>query len=150
MANAMLRNPGTVAVSLFVLWFALLGSAFGDEDMPQQRAPRHRSPPVVVKHDTKFKPVPGTQLEIRATTYDGSTNGTLTVADGIDTSALGAKMAFTLKSLMSDMYLDDLRDKTLRGLEGRALAGFATGNVAYGYHTVPVLDAHGAVMLMAA
>ncbi len=67
------------------------------------------------------------------------------VADGIDTSALGAKMAFTLKSLMSDMYLDDLRDKTLRGLEGRALAGFATGNVAYGFHTVPVLDAHGAV-----
>ena len=28
--------------------------------------------------------------------------------------------------LVADMYLDDLRDKTLRGLEGRALAGFAT------------------------
>ena len=62
------------------------------------------------------------------------------VADGIDTSQKGAKLQFTVKSLLSDMYLDDLRDKTLRGLEGRALAGFATGNVPYGFHTVPVLD----------
>ena len=60
------------------------------------------------------------------------------VADGIDTSAKHAKLSFTVKSLVADMYLDDLRDKTLRGLEGRALAGFATGNVAYGFHTVPV------------
>lgn len=60
------------------------------------------------------------------------------VADGIDTSSKHAKLSFTVKSLVADLYLDDLRDKTLRGLEGRALAGFATGNVAYGYHTVPV------------
>jgi len=60
------------------------------------------------------------------------------VADGIDTSAKHAKLSFTVKSLVADLYLDDLRDKTLRGLEGRALAGFATGNVAYGFHTVPV------------
>lgn len=49
----------------------------------------------------------------------------LGVADGIDTSARGAKLSFTVKSLVADLYLDDLRDKTLRGLEGRALAGFA-------------------------
>jgi DNA invertase Pin-like site-specific DNA recombinase len=68
------------------------------------------------------------------------------VADGIDSSAPGAKMAFTFKSLMSEMYLDDLRYKTLRGLEGRALAGFATGNVAYGFHTVPVTNERGDVI----
>lgn len=56
--------------------------------------------------------------------------------DGIDTSQKGAKLQFTVKSLLSDMYLDDLRDKTLRGLEGRALAGYATGNVPFGFHTV--------------
>ncbi len=67
----------------------------------------------------------------------------LGVADGIDTSQKGAKLQYTVKSLLSDMYLDDLRDKTLRGLEGRALAGFATGNVPYGFHTVPVTDARG-------
>jgi site-specific DNA recombinase len=68
------------------------------------------------------------------------------VADGIDTSEKHAKLSFTVKSLVADLYLDDLRDKTLRGLEGRALAGFATGNVAYGYHTVPVTDEHGTIV----
>jgi site-specific DNA recombinase len=67
----------------------------------------------------------------------------LGVADGIDTSARGAKLSFTVKSLVADLYLDDLRDKTLRGLEGRALAGFATGGVPYGFHTVPELDPYG-------
>ena len=65
------------------------------------------------------------------------------VADGIDTSARNAKLSFTVKSLVADLYLDDLRDKTLRGLEGRALAGFATGIVPYGFHTVPEIDPHG-------
>jgi site-specific DNA recombinase len=64
----------------------------------------------------------------------------LGVADGIDTSTKHAKLSFTVKSLVADIYLDDLRDKTLRGLEGRALAGFATGNVAYGFHTVPAIE----------
>lgn len=68
------------------------------------------------------------------------------IADGIDTSEKHAKLSFTVKSLVADLYLDDLRDKTLRGLEGRALAGFATGNVAYGYHTVPVTDERGTVI----
>jgi site-specific DNA recombinase len=68
------------------------------------------------------------------------------VADGIDTSQKHAKLSFTVKSLVADLYLDDLRDKTLRGLEGRALQGFATGNVAYGYHTVPVPDGRGGVL----
>ncbi|MDQ3301488.1 MAG: recombinase family protein [Myxococcota bacterium] len=67
----------------------------------------------------------------------------LGVADGIDTSARGAKLSYTVKSLVADMYLEDLRDKTLRGLEGRALAGYATGNVPYGFHTVPVVDTFG-------
>ena len=67
----------------------------------------------------------------------------LGVADGMDTSAKGAKLAFTVKSLLGDLYLEDLRDKTLRGLEGRALKGFATGGVPYGFHTLPELDQYG-------
>ena len=65
------------------------------------------------------------------------------IADGIDTSRGDAKLSFTLKSLVADIYIDDLRDKTLRGLEGKANAGYATGNVAYGYLTVPEVDAAG-------
>lgn len=59
----------------------------------------------------------------------------ISISDGIDTSSKHAKLNFAVKSLLADMYLDDLRDKTLRGLEGRALAGFATGQVPFGYKT---------------
>ena len=65
------------------------------------------------------------------------------VADGIDTSSKNAKLSFTVKSLVADLYLDDLRDKTLRGLEGRALAGYATGNTPYGYRTIAEVDEYG-------
>jgi site-specific DNA recombinase len=55
------------------------------------------------------------------------------IADGIDTFAKHSTLTFGLKSLVSTIYINDLRDKTLRGLEGRALAGYATGGVAFGY-----------------
>lgn len=57
------------------------------------------------------------------------------VADGIDTSAAHNKLTFGIKSVISDFYIAELADKTRRGLEGRALAGLATGGVAYGYST---------------
>jgi site-specific DNA recombinase len=65
------------------------------------------------------------------------------IADGIDTSDKNAKLSFTVKSLLSDLYIDDLRDKTLRGLTGRAEAGFATGGVPFGYRTEPMFDSAG-------
>ena len=68
------------------------------------------------------------------------------VADGINTGNRDAKLSFTLKSLVADLYLDDLRDKTLRGLEGRALSGYATGNTPFGYRTVPELDGSGRIL----
>ena len=67
----------------------------------------------------------------------------VSLADGIDTSAKHAKLNFAVKSMLADMYLDDLRDKTLRGLEGRALAGKATGGVPFGFCTRPEVDGHG-------
>ena len=65
------------------------------------------------------------------------------ISDGIDSSTKGAKLAYSVKALMSDMYLEDLRDKTLRGLEGRALAGFATGGRLLGYRTSPIMGPDG-------
>lgn len=55
------------------------------------------------------------------------------IADGIDTFAKHSTLTFGLKSLGSAIYLTELRDKTLRGLQGRALAGFGTGGVPFGY-----------------
>jgi site-specific DNA recombinase len=60
----------------------------------------------------------------------------LGVADGVDTSAKHAKLTYTVKNLVADVYLDDLRDKTLRGLEGRHHANLSTGNPPYGYRSV--------------
>ena len=62
------------------------------------------------------------------------------VADGVDTSAKHAKLTYTVKNLVADIYLDDLRDKTLRGLEGRHHANLSTGNPPYGYRSVAVGD----------
>lgn len=67
----------------------------------------------------------------------------LGVADGVDTSAPDAKLMFTMKSLFAELYLDQLRDKTLRGLVGRALAKMSTGGLPYGFCSVPVADSEG-------
>lgn len=55
------------------------------------------------------------------------------VADGIDTAAAHGMLTFGMKGLVAEVFRRELSDKTRRGLDGRALAGFATGGVAYGY-----------------
>lgn len=50
------------------------------------------------------------------------------------------RVAFSMKAMMSDWYLEDLRDKTLRGLQGQALRGFSTGGLPLGYVTEPIGD----------
>jgi site-specific DNA recombinase len=63
------------------------------------------------------------------------------VSDGFDSASKGAKVQATFRSLMNDMYLDDLREKTYRGLAGQALKGNNCGGRAYGYRHVPITDA---------
>jgi site-specific DNA recombinase len=70
------------------------------------------------------------------------------VSDGYDSAQKGEKIQSTMRGLMNEMYLDDLREKTHRGLQGQALAGNNTGGKAYGYRHVPTfhpskLDPHG-------
>jgi hypothetical protein len=43
-----------------------------------------------------------------------------------------------VKGLVNERYLDDLRDKTHRGLSGRVRRGFSAGGRIFGYRTVPV------------
>jgi site-specific DNA recombinase len=52
------------------------------------------------------------------------------VADGIQTTHQMAKLQITIK-----LYLDDLRDKTHRGMTGQALKGRSTSGRLFGYRT---------------
>ena len=64
----------------------------------------------------------------------------IAVADGIDTGDDTAKVSVTVKSLVNELYLDDLRKTTKRGLDGRFLKGYATGGRTYGHRSEPVCD----------
>lgn len=72
-----------------------------------------------------------TAQAIRGLTFRGVR--VIGVGDGVDTSAKGHKVSAGLRGLMGELYLDDLRDKTHRGLTGRALAGASAGGLPYGY-----------------
>ena len=57
------------------------------------------------------------------------------VTDGIQTSHQMAQLQITIKGLVNELYLDDLRDKTHWGLTGQALKGRSTGGRLFGYRT---------------
>ena len=59
------------------------------------------------------------------------------VSDGIDTSTKGHKLLTGFKGIMNDVFLDDLREKTSRGMVGQALKGYHVGGRTYGYRLVP-------------
>lgn len=47
----------------------------------------------------------------------------------------GARLTFGVTALMNDAFLEMVRAETHRGMEGRALTGFATGGRTFGYST---------------
>lgn len=62
----------------------------------------------------------------------------ISVADGICTDDENSKLGIQIRGLVNELYLDDLRKKTMRGLEGQKLRGFSTGEKVYGYVSKPV------------
>lgn len=62
----------------------------------------------------------------------------ISVADGICTDDENSKLGIQIRGLVNELYLDDLRKKTMRGLEGQKLRGFSTGEKVYGYMSKPV------------
>jgi len=49
------------------------------------------------------------------------------ITSGISSDSSSARMVFGTMGLVSDVFVQMIRHETHRGLEGRALAGFATG-----------------------
>ncbi|HXC66002.1 MAG TPA: recombinase family protein [Nitrospiraceae bacterium] len=62
------------------------------------------------------------------------------VSDGYDSAAKGHKLQASVRGIINELYLDDLREKTHRGLMGQALKGYSCGGLAYGYRRVPIED----------
>ena len=51
---------------------------------------------------------------------------------------VSAKLGFQMREIVNELYLDDLREKTLRGQKGQKSRGFTVGEATYGYRSVPV------------
>jgi DNA invertase Pin-like site-specific DNA recombinase len=58
-------------------------------------------------------------------------------ADGYDSEARGRKVMRIARGLVNELYLDDLREKTHRGLAGQFDRGFHVGGVCFGYRSEP-------------
>jgi site-specific DNA recombinase len=59
-------------------------------------------------------------------------------ADSLDSEDRHAKLGFQMRGIVNELYLDDLRDKTLRGQLGQKARGFSVGEATYGYRSKPV------------
>ncbi len=59
-------------------------------------------------------------------------------ADSLDSDDDHAKLGFQMRGIVNELYLDDLREKTLRGQKGQKARGFTVGEATYGYKSVPV------------
>lgn len=57
------------------------------------------------------------------------------VSDGYDSEASGRKVMRIARGLVNELYLDDLRAKTHRGLAGQFERGLHVGGVSYGYRS---------------
>jgi site-specific DNA recombinase len=64
----------------------------------------------------------------------------LGVADGYDSESSARKLHRGMRGLINEVYLDDLRHKTHRGLQGQVQRGMAAGGIGFGYRGVPGPD----------
>ena len=62
----------------------------------------------------------------------------ISVSDGIVTDDDNSKLGIHIRGLINELYLDDLKKKTMRGLEGQKLRGFSAGEKVYGYKSQPI------------
>src|SRR4029450_7921197 len=59
-------------------------------------------------------------------------------ADSLDSDDDHDTLGLQTRGIVNELYLDDLREKTLRGQKGQKARGFTVGEATYGYTSVPV------------
>tara|TARA_R110001599_G_scaffold353775_1_gene597178 strand:+ start:17285 stop:18874 length:1590 start_codon:yes stop_codon:yes gene_type:complete len=60
----------------------------------------------------------------------------LGLSDGYDSSQKGRQLVRGMRGLINEMYLEDLKAKTHRGMTGQVARGFAAGAAPFGYENV--------------
>lgn len=75
---------------------------------------------------------------LRAFAWDGLR--VIAISDGYDSNRKGHKIHAGFKGLMNEMFLDDLRERTHRGMTGQAMKGYNCGGRTFGYRNVPIED----------
>lgn len=64
------------------------------------------------------------------------------VADGYDSESKTRKLHRGMRGIINEVYLDDLREKTHRGLAGQVSRGLHAGGLSYGYRSTLVEGGH--------
>jgi site-specific DNA recombinase len=64
----------------------------------------------------------------------------IATSDGYDSESKARKVHRGFKGLMNEIFLDDLREKTHRGIAGQHIKRFWTGGRPYGYRLKQILD----------
>lgn len=62
------------------------------------------------------------------------------VCDGYDSNLASRKVLRSVRGLVNELYLDDLRLKTHRGLSGQVTRGYSAGGKSYGYDLIKEAD----------
>ena len=68
----------------------------------------------------------------------------LGISDGYDSNQTGRQLVRGMRGLINEVYLEDLRKKTHRGMSGQVARGFAASSAAYGY--INVKGEHGSTI----
>ena len=58
------------------------------------------------------------------------------VCDGYDSKIASRKVLRSVRGLVNELYIDDLREKTHRGLTGQITRGYCAGGKSYGYNLI--------------
>lgn len=64
------------------------------------------------------------------------------VSDGYDSTHAGRKLHRGMRGLINEIYLDDLRAKVHRGLDGLVARSLFAGGMSYGYRSIAADDGH--------
>ena len=71
----------------------------------------------------------------------------VSVSDGLDSDDEESKLGIQIRGIFNELQLQDLKEKTLRGLIGQKRRGFSVGERTFGYKSLPygeiVIDKKG-------